>query len=167
MERGTAMVGADGRSLDPGDWALLTVVTEGNAVEFDGVDLWRQEWRSLDIGTLTVPHPSYPQQSHTLWPYAIERSGDALVFCAGELSNGVWCFHVPSRGQPKHLCMGMTVNERLCKLKLDQAFDQAIGERKDQRARDILIATGLGSRAATETVAKIMADPERYGFDGK
>ena len=161
------MTSADCHILDPGDWVLLAVVTEGNAVEFDGVDLWWHKWRPLDIGTLTVPHPSYPQQRHTLWPYAIEPGGDPIVFCAGELSNSVWCFHVPSRGQPKQVCAGMTVNERLFGLSLLNAFDQAINERNDRRASDILIATGLSSTQATETVSAIFANPEFYGFESR
>ncbi len=156
------MVSANSHSLDPSDWVLLSVVTEGNAMEIDGIDLWWHEWRRLDIGTLQVPHPSYRQQVHTLWPYAIETDDDPLVFCAGELSNGVWCFHIPSRGQPKDVCTGMTVNERLYALKLLQPFDLAIGERNDRRAQDILIATGLSFTQGFETVSSIFANPERY-----
>lgn len=139
--------------ISTADWTLLTVVTEGEAVEVVGIDLWWREWRRLDIGTLEVPHPSYPSQVHTLRPYGIEVEAGTLLFCAGELSNGVWCFHVPAGGQPMDRFRGATVNERLSLAGLSDPFDRAIGERNERRARDLLLATGLHGEQAAKTAA--------------
>ena len=150
--------------MNSADWTLLSVVTDGVTLEIGGVDVWWHEWRRLDIGTLTVPHPSYPRQRHTLRPYAITPDVDPILFCAGELSNGVWCFHVPANGQPSQRCKGMTVNERLNASKLLDAFGEAIRAKQQKRAEDTLIATGLRPHQAAETVTTILATPETYGF---
>jgi len=150
--------------MNSADWKLLSVVGDGAALDIEGVDVWWHEWRRLDIGTLTVPHPSYPDQRHTLRPYAIVPEADPILFCAGELSNCVWCFHVPASGQPSRTCKGMTVNERLYAMTLLEAFDAAIRAREGKRAQDILIATGLRPHQATETVAMTLANPETHGF---
>jgi len=146
------------------DWTLLSVVTENDALEIEEVDLWWQEWHRLQIGTLRVPHPSYQHQRHTLRPYAIEPVSGTILFCAGELSNGVWCFYVPAKGQPRLFCKGMTVNERLYENDLLDAFDLAVRARKERPAKDALIATGLSQRQATETVEAIFAHPKSYGY---
>ena len=81
--------------MNASDWALLTVVIVGDGLEINGVNVWKHKWRHLDCGALEVPHPNYPDQRHTLWPYVIESDNKAVMFCAGELSNCVWCFYVP------------------------------------------------------------------------
>lgn len=150
--------------MNPADWKRLSVVGDGAALDIEGVDVWWHEWRRLDIGTLTVRHPSHPHQRHVLRPYAIVPEDDPILFCAGELSNCVWCFHVPANGQPGWTCRGMTVNERLNASALSDAFDAAIRAGQEKRAQDILIATGLRPHQATETVAATLANPETYGF---
>jgi len=59
----------------------------------------------------------------------------------------------------------MTVNERLSELKLFDPFDLAIRERNNRRAKDLLIATGLRGKQATETVLAILSKPKFYSFD--
>jgi len=145
------------------DWTLLSVLTEGDLLEIEGADVWMQEWRRLDIGTIEVPHPSYRHQRHTLWPFAVEYQGQPVIFCAGELSNGVWCFHVPAK-QPSQKFKGITVNERLYESGLLEEFDFAINARNEKRAKDVLIATGLNGHQANETVEAILRDPKAYGF---
>lgn len=113
--------------MNSSDWNLLTVATEGEAVEIDGIDVWWHDWRRLHIDTVSVPHPSFSNQMHTLWPYAIEPVDIPILFYAGELSNGVWCFYVPSKGQPSARCGGMTVNERLYESNLADAYKEAVG----------------------------------------
>ena len=151
-------------AMNTSDWTLLTVTIEGEPLEIEGADVWMQEWRRLDIGSIDVPHPSYRHQSHTLWPFAVEHRGQPVIFCAGELSNGVWCFHVPANEQPSRKFKGMTVNERLYESGLLEEFDVAIKTRIEKRAKDILIATGLNSHQANETVEAILRDPKAYGF---
>ena len=150
--------------MNTSDWTLLTVITEGEPLEIEGADVWMQEWRRLDTGSIEVSHPSYRHQRHTLWPFAIEHLGLPVIFCTGELSNGVWCFHVPAK-QPSRKFKGMTVNERLYESGMLERFDLAVNARNVKRAEDILIATGLNGHQANETVDAILRDPIAYGFD--
>ena len=78
------------------DWKLLEVVHDGEPLELEGANVWDFGWSRLDDSALEVPHPSYPSQRHTLWPYSIEVGGNTIEFAAGELSNCVWCFYVPA-----------------------------------------------------------------------
>ena len=148
------------------DWTYLAVASDGEPLEIGGTDVWWHEWQRLEIGTLDVAHPSYPDQTHRLWPYAIESDSGPLIFCAGELSNALWCFHVPVSGQPAQMHKGATVNERLVLTGWLDPFDAAIEDRSAKRAEDILIATGLLRQQASDTVAVILDDPRKYGFDG-
>jgi len=150
--------------MNQDDWTLLSVAIEGEALEIDGADVWHHEWRRLDIGILEVPHPSYPQQRHKLWPYVIEAPAGTVLFCAGELSNGVWCFYTPARGQAGTIFKGMTINERLVAAGLSTDFDRAVAARNKRLAEDLLIATGLSVRQASETVASLFKNPDAYGF---
>lgn len=97
--------GASGRgySLVPGHASTVTEVTpgwrfvsigfEGEVVNVDGANLWREEWRSLHE-RICVPHPSYPGERHTMFVYELAKS-PSVRFAAGEFSNGVWGFFVP------------------------------------------------------------------------
>ena len=77
------------------EWSYLSVVTDGEPLIINGTNVWDYEWKNWDIGTFEVPHPSYPDQRHTMWPYFIEINDKHILFAAGELSNCVWCFYVP------------------------------------------------------------------------
>ena len=59
---------------------------------------------------------------------------------------------------------GMTVNERLFKLGLMDAFDAAIRGREPEVAVNILKKARLTSEQASQTVSTILADPKRYGY---
>jgi len=145
------------------DWKLLSAVVEAEFLEIEGVDVWMAKWVKLDVGILEVPHPSYPQQRHKLWPHYIETDGLTILFAAGELSNGVWCFYVPRNGQSMQKTSGTTVNEKLSHSGLFDAFDKAISTDNRNMAADILIISGLSSTQATETVSEIISNPKLYG----
>ena len=109
-------------------------------------------------------HPDYREQTHTLRPYAIEPSGSPIIFCAGEVSNNVWCFHVPAKGQPGRELTGMSVNERRFETGRLDDFDRAIAAGNNKCAIDILIASGLSGGQADELVSTILENPAKYGF---
>jgi len=46
-------------------------------------------------GSITVAHPSYPAQRHTMFTYEAVAPSGTVAFAAGEFSNGVWGFFVP------------------------------------------------------------------------
>ena len=121
---------------------------------------------SLKAGSLALlfenflPVDGYenPQQRHTLWPCYAEDHGQCMLFLAGELSNGVWCFYVPHKGQPMQRTKGMTVNEKLYESQLFEPFDRAIRERNIKQAADYLILACLNSEQAENTVITMIDD---------
>lgn len=146
------------------DWKLFTVVTEGDALDIDSLDVWFNKWNKLAVDKIEIPHPHYPNQRHKLWPYYIDAEGRCVVFMAGELSNGVWCFYTPVNGQPQTLTKGMTVNEKLFATNTGAWLEKAIQDGDVKRAQSILIMAGLNSKQAEDTTAAILADPAKYGF---
>ena len=81
--------------VTPG-WRLVAIGLQGMRVSLGGLDPWKLEWRALGEPPITVAHPSYPRERHSMEVYAL-RAGDGTVrFAAGEFSNGVWGFYVPA-----------------------------------------------------------------------
>lgn len=145
------------------DWTLCGVGVEEVPLEIEGTDVWSHEWYRLEFEPLVVAHPQYPQQRHKLWPYCIEPEQRCVLFAAGELSNGVWCFYAPDQ-QPQQTSKGMTVNEMLYAHDLSDAFDSAIDSRSPKHAKSLLILAGLNPAQASESVETILANPGVYGF---
>ena len=146
------------------DWKFYSVVSSGAYIEIEGIDIWMCNWNQLNVGTLDIPHPSFPEQKHTLWINYVEKNDRFVLFGAGELSNDVWCFYIPQTGQPNIQTRGMTVNERLWYYDLSESFDRAINSRDKPRASDILILSGLTKKEATESVDLIFTTPDKYGY---
>lgn len=63
--------------------------------EVAGVNLWEVPW-SPSHGRITVAHPSYPARRHEMLTYEVARHRPPIIFAAGEFSNGVWGFYVPT-----------------------------------------------------------------------
>jgi hypothetical protein len=80
--------------LDDG-WRFVSIGFEGDRTDIGGVNPWDVEWISTG-GRITVAHPSYPHQRHTMFTYEVAGSRPTIVFAAGEFSNGVWGFFVPT-----------------------------------------------------------------------
>jgi hypothetical protein len=81
--------------LEMSGWREAHIGFEDDGLKIDGVEVWKQKWRSPDRQSVQLPHPAHPQQLHR---YVIHEVGDArhpLRFAACELSNGVWGFFVP------------------------------------------------------------------------
>ena len=60
-----------------------------------GLRIWNEKWRPTGE-RLQLPHPDYPTQRHTVHVYEAGDQTQPLTFAAGELSNGVWGFYVPT-----------------------------------------------------------------------
>jgi hypothetical protein len=82
--------------VTPG-WSLLGIVTEGSAVQVDGINLWDHAWEPASSRSITVAHPTYPDQRHQMWVYKLHGVSDSVLFAAGEFSNSVWGFYTPVR----------------------------------------------------------------------
>ena len=79
--------------LDKG-WRFVSIGPEGHATDVGGINPWEVEWTPTH-GRITVAHPQYPSERHTMLTYKVAKSDQSVVFAAGEFSNGVWGFFVP------------------------------------------------------------------------
>ncbi|MCL4801041.1 MAG: hypothetical protein KJ025_15720 [Burkholderiales bacterium] len=84
------------RDITPG-WRFVSIGVERADVSLDGVDPWmhEREWTRTDEGPITVAHPSYPAERHSMDVYEVVLPDRTIRFAAGEFSNGVWGFYVP------------------------------------------------------------------------
>lgn len=80
--------------VTPG-WTFVHIGFEGDDVEVRGLNPWKHGWSSPGR-SIIVAHPSYPSQRHRMSVHAIERADGVVTFAAGEFSNGVWGFYVPT-----------------------------------------------------------------------
>lgn len=87
------------RDITPG-WRLVSIDIEGANVVLEGVNPWKfeREWRATGEDPITVAHPSYPAQRHSMFVYELALPTGKIRFAAGEFSNGVWGFYSPKRG---------------------------------------------------------------------
>jgi hypothetical protein len=76
-------------------WRDVHVGFEGDDLKIGGVAVWRHKWRSTSEPHLSLPHPSYRNQTHRYDIYEIEDAEHSIRFATGELSNGVWGFYIP------------------------------------------------------------------------
>jgi hypothetical protein len=82
--------------ITPG-WNYVSIGFEGDQVSLGGLNPWQFEWHALNQPPITVAHPSYAHQRHSMWLYVIHAAENEVKFAAGEFSNGVWGFYVPVR----------------------------------------------------------------------
>jgi len=79
--------------ITPG-WKHVAIGFEGVPVSLGGLNPWKFKWHSLDEPTITVAHPSYPEERHTMSLFELKSGGKTVRFAAGEYSNGVWGFYL-------------------------------------------------------------------------
>ena len=96
-----ALTCRDGTSSDReivrmGEWQDVHVGLVGDAVQIRGFLLWQVEWRRTSEDPIKLPHTRYRHQHHLFVIYEVGPLDDQVRFAAGELSNGVWGFYVPS-----------------------------------------------------------------------
>ncbi len=77
-------------------WVAAHIGVAGDRFSLKGINLWKFDWQRISEEPIVVPHPSYPHERHLAWIYEIESSGKKIQFAAGELSNGVYGFYLPS-----------------------------------------------------------------------
>ena len=78
------------------EWKLLNIVPDGQEINIEGVNPWNHEWVSLGEESIDVHHPNYPNQVHKMRLYKIDTDEKKIIFAAGEFSNCVWGFYVPT-----------------------------------------------------------------------
>jgi len=78
------------------EWKLVNIVSDGQPIIINGINLWKHEWIRIDEKPIEVPHPGHPNEKHKMWIYKINTGNNSIVFAAGEYSNCVWGFYVPA-----------------------------------------------------------------------
>ncbi len=99
--RGHSREGAHDRQVDylsPG-WRFVCFGLGSEPVMVAGVNLWAVKW-SPTLGTITVAHPDHPKQRHTMDIHEVVDADPPLVFAAGEYSNNLWGFYLPTGEVP-------------------------------------------------------------------
>lgn len=91
-----AVPASDG-SADAIEWRHAHIGFSGDGLKIQGLDVWAQNWRSIDTPALTLCHPAYPQQIHRFTVQEIGEGASVVRFAVSELSNGVYGFYVPTR----------------------------------------------------------------------
>ncbi|MFK7790396.1 MAG: hypothetical protein AB8C95_13000 [Phycisphaeraceae bacterium] len=74
-------------------WKSVGVVCEGQKIRVDGLNLWSHDWQRVDSPSISLPHPSYPNQLHAMNIYEIVVGDKRVRFATGELSANVWGFY--------------------------------------------------------------------------
>ena len=77
-------------------WRLVSIGLQDARVSLEGIDPWKHEWRRCPQESITVAHPSYPAERHTMFVYEISARERTVKFATGEFSNGVWGFYLPA-----------------------------------------------------------------------
>jgi hypothetical protein len=80
------------RTLTEG-WQFVGIVSEGEHIQVHGVDPWTAMPWTQTPGHITVAHPSYANERHTILTYLVDTPDGPVSFAAGEFSNGVWGFY--------------------------------------------------------------------------
>ncbi len=76
-------------------WRAVGVVLDGDPIDVLGLNPWEHSWR--DTGKhAAMRHPSWPTQVHRMPVYTMTEGTRLVTFAAGELSNQVWGFFVPT-----------------------------------------------------------------------
>lgn len=81
--------------VTPG-WRPLAIGVANDSVSLRGHDLWKEKWLKRAEESIIVAHPSYPAERHKMFVYQLETA-PAVIFAAGEFSNGVWGFFQPMK----------------------------------------------------------------------
>jgi hypothetical protein len=89
----------EGRGVTPG-WEFVGIVFESDPIEVYGLNPWGFKWHDLKQEPIVVAHPQYSSQRHEMHRYEIKCGEKVIEFAAGEFSNLVYGFYVPSEKIP-------------------------------------------------------------------
>jgi len=85
----------DDKRSDAAAWRQAHIGFSNDGLKIGGFDVWSLPWRSVDLPSLQLAHPAYPEAMHRFSIQEIQDGQNVVRFAASELSNGVWGFYVP------------------------------------------------------------------------
>jgi hypothetical protein len=77
-------------------WQEAHIGVEGDAVNLNGVKLWKHKWVRTHDTPIELPHPAHRSEMHPFWIYEATDGMKTVRFAATELSPSVWGFYVPA-----------------------------------------------------------------------
>ena len=83
--------------ITPG-WEFFHACPEGEDCQIGGLSVWAQKWQRISDEPIIVKDPHYGQ-IFRFSVYEISAGLQRAVFAAGEFSNGIFGFYVPSSAQ--------------------------------------------------------------------
>jgi hypothetical protein len=85
---------------NPDNWELVKVITEGEILEIDGLNVWDHEWIKFEDCSFEVPNPVEPNHRPDVLKgkcqmnvYYMSQDNVYVYFATGETSNGIWAFY--------------------------------------------------------------------------
>jgi hypothetical protein len=79
------------------EWKVAGIVLDGEDIRLDGLNPWDLKWQRAQEDPIMLECPKYSDQLYKFWIYRVESDSRVVKFAAGELSNNVWAFYLPSR----------------------------------------------------------------------
>lgn len=76
-------------------YKFVGIASEGEAIDVGGVIPWDHDWIPVKYSAVTVAHPNFANQQHSMDLYEIRDGSASTKFGACEFSNGVWGFYLP------------------------------------------------------------------------
>lgn len=76
-------------------WTYVAHVGEGEPLRLEGENVWDHNWKLTGETALVVDPQHGAPREFEVWRIVGARGMD-IVFAAGEFSNGIWGFYVPS-----------------------------------------------------------------------
>lgn len=77
------------------NWKHIATISEGTLLEIDGANVWNTKWTQPSQMRALVFDPSYGSP-HIFNAYQLVGSTGLQLFAAGEFSNGVFGFYMPT-----------------------------------------------------------------------
>jgi hypothetical protein len=117
-------------------WRSAHVGFAKDGLALGGRDVWADEWRPAGE-PVHLPHPAHPKQIHRYEVFEIGYGPGMVRFAAGELSNGVWGFYVPT--PETEMARGSSANGAI---RYEYSLGEMIHDRYDSIAASALVLDG-------------------------
>jgi hypothetical protein len=78
------------------EWKAVGIIGEGTEFLIEDVNAWDRQWQRISGSRITLPHPSYSDQTHNFDVYSMTTYTGPVMFATAEVSANVWSFYVPN-----------------------------------------------------------------------
>ena len=85
---------------NPTNWELVKVISDGEELEIDGLNVWDHDWVKFEDCSFEVTSPVEPNHKPDVLKgkckidvYCMNQENTFVYFAAAEISNGIWAFY--------------------------------------------------------------------------